>query len=93
MCNNAKFGDPLRGVVKACFCEKNTTEIDLEAVVLNPIENVGYDEDPRVLITPYKITKEFNFIVGAEYNQIVLATSDQELSYTDAMNIAVKEAK
>ena len=27
----------------------------------------GYDEDPRTTVPPYYITKDFNFIDGAEY--------------------------
>ena len=37
---------------------------------------VGYDEDPREIIPPYYINKEFNFVVEAEYDQIVICEMD-----------------
>ena len=38
---------------------------------------VGYDEDPRPMIPPYYITKDYNFIPGANYDQITLADMDE----------------
>ena len=38
---------------------------------------VGYDEDPRPIIPPYYITKDYNFIPGANYSQITLAEMDE----------------
>jgi len=37
---------------------------------------LGYDEDPREIIPPYYINKEFNFVVEAEYDQIVICEMD-----------------
>ena len=37
---------------------------------------VGYDEDPREIIPPYYINKEFNFVVNFEADQIVICEMD-----------------
>jgi hypothetical protein len=59
---------------------------------LVPESEIGYDEDPRIYIAPYLIDKSNNFILGGNYNQVVLANIGEELSYTDAMDKAVSLA-
>jgi hypothetical protein len=53
----------------------------------------GYDEDTRTTVPPYYITREFNFIDGASYDQVVICEIGSQLSYTDAMNKAAQLAQ
>jgi hypothetical protein len=51
-----------------------------------------YDQDDREYIDPFYITKDFNFISGVNYDQVVIAEIGDYLSYKDAMDKAVKLA-
>ena len=55
-------------------------------------EEQGYDDESRTEIPPYFITYDFNFIDGANYDQVCICEIGEELSYKDAMDKAVELA-
>lgn len=52
-----------------------------------------YDVDKRDHIYPYYVTKSYNFVKGAKYDQVTLCEIGDKLSYKDAMDKAVAIAK
>lgn len=52
-----------------------------------------YNIDNRSQIDNYKVTKDYNFINGGNYAQVVVANIGTELSYADAMTKAAQLAK